>query len=172
MRRAVLAVALVLAESCGGSSTAPSPATTVPVPRPVVLGSGAYTLAVTLSTTGLPVCQNGICFSRSICANTPPSRTAVFNVDLERAGDTATVRVPGAPFPLVLSLLVAPTSVVGMISGSARDASGVLVDIAGTVTGAAASDAAVAVAGNIDGQISMPDGGCSNNGHTWSLTPR
>jgi hypothetical protein len=138
----------------------------------VVLGGGPYILAITLSTSGIPVCQNGVCRSVSLCINRPASTTASFNVDLERAEDTATVRIPGSAPSLVLNLHVAQTSVDGAIAGSARDANGILIDVSGTVTGAAPSNAAVAVAGNIDGQMSVPGGSCSNNGHVWSLTPR
>jgi hypothetical protein len=140
--------------------------------RPVVLGSGAYTLAVTLSTTGIPVCENGFCHSNSLCVNAPVSMSASFNVDLERTGDAATARIPGTGSSLVLSLQVAPSSVGGTIAGSALDANGVLIDVSGAVTGSAPADAAIAVSGNIDGQFSASGGGCSNNGHIWSLTPR
>ena len=140
--------------------------------RPVVLGSGPYTLAVTLSTTGLPVCQNGFCTSNSLCVDHPATMTTSFNADLERTGDAATVRVPGSGASLVLSLQVGQSSVGGTIAGSARDANGVLVEISGAVTGLAPNDKTIAVLGNIDGQFSVPSGSCSNNGHGWSLTPR
>jgi hypothetical protein len=172
MRRVLLAAALVLAGSCGGSPTAPALSTTVPSVRPVVLAGGAYTLAVTLSTTGMPVCQNGFCTSSSLCINNPASASASFNVDLERVGDAATVRVPGSASSLVLSLQVAQSSVDGTIAGSARDANGVMVEVSGSVTGSAPANAAIAVSGNINGQFSVAGGGCSNNGHAWSLTPR
>jgi hypothetical protein len=172
MRRVLLAAALVITGSCGGSPTAPALNTDVPSPRPVVLPAGAYTLAIRLSTTGLPVCQNGFCTSNSLCFAKPASMTASFSVDLERNGDRATVRVPGTASALVLDLQLAPTSVTGTIAGAAPDANGVPIEVSGTVTGARPLDTATAVAGNIDGQMSVPDGGCSNNGHAWSLTPR
>jgi len=150
----------------------PGPIASAPAPRAVVLNSGAYTLAVTLSTTGIPVCQNGICFAVSQCVNNPSSTTGSFNVDVERTGDAATVRVPGSATPLVLSLVVAPAAVAGTITGSALDANGVLVAVAGTVSGAAPSNAAIAVSGNIDGEMAVAGGSCSNNGHAWSLTYR
>ena len=173
MRCALLAAALLLAGSCGGSPTSPSllPGP-VPTPRAVTLESGAYTLAITFSTTGRPTCQNGICFSSSLCIGNPSNTTASFEVAVERSGDTATVRVPGSASPLILNLAVAPASVTGTISGSARDAQGVMVEASGTVTGAAPSNAAYAVAGNVDGQMSVAGGSCSNNGHAWSLAPR
>jgi hypothetical protein len=172
MRRVLLAAALVIAGSCGGSPTAPALNTEVPPLRPLVLPSGSYTLAITLSTTGLPVCHNGICSSTSLCFNNPASMTASFNVELQRAGDTATVRISGAASTLVLNLQLAQTSVTGAIAGAAPDANGVAIEVSGTITGARPLNTTTAVAGNIDGQLSVPGGGCSNNGHAWSLTPR
>jgi hypothetical protein len=170
MRGALLAVALLMAGSCGGSPAAPSPARPVPTPRAVTLESGPYTLAITFSTTGEATCQNGICVS--FCIGNPSDTTASFNAAVERSGDTATVRVPGTASPLVLNLAVTPASVTGTISGSARDAQGLMVEVSGTVTGAAPSNAAYAVSGNVDGQMSVAGGSCSNNGHSWSLASR
>ena len=172
MRRVLLAVAVALAGSCGGSPTAPLETMRLAPVRPVVLGSGPYVLAVTLSTTGIPVCQNGVCTSNSLCVNNPASASASFDVDLERTGDAATVRIPGSGSSLVLSLQVAQSSVGGTIAGSARGTNGVLVDVSGAVTGTAPDDKAIAVSGNINGEFSVAGGGCSNNGHSWSLTPR
>jgi hypothetical protein len=172
MRRALLAVALLMAISCGGSPASPSPAGPVPTPRAVTLESGPYTLVITFSRTGKETCQNGICFSTSLCIGNPSDTTASFNVAVERSGDTATVRVPGSASPLVLTLAVAPASVTGTISGSARDPQGVMVEVSGTVTGAAPSNEAYAVSGNVEGQVSVAGGSCSNNGHAWSLAPR
>jgi hypothetical protein len=173
VRRVLLATALVVAGSCGGSPVSPEqiPAT-VPIPRPVVLDSGPYTLSLTLAPAGIPVCQNGFCTSTTFCIDSPASTTTSFDVDLERSGDTAAVRVPGSASSLVLTLRVASASVTGTITGSARDAHGLLIDVAGSVSGAAPSNAAVGVSGNIDGHMSVGGGSCSNNGHAWSLTPR
>jgi hypothetical protein len=172
MRRALLAAALLLMGSCGGSPASPSSPGPLETPRPVTLGSGLYTLAITFSTTGRATCQNGICTSTSLCIGNPSATTVSFDVALERSGDTATVRVPGSAPPLVLNLALAPTSVAGTISGTARDAQGVMVEASGTVTGAAPSSAAYAVSGNVDGQMSVAGGSCSNNGHAWSLAAR
>ena len=160
-RTLLLAAALLAAGSCGGSPTAPAPS---PPARPVVLNSGPYTLAITLVTAGIT--------PPSICTNNAVETKASFNVDLERSGSAATVRVPGSASPLALSLVVAATSVTGTISGSALDAGGVSIGASGTVSGTAPSDAAMAVSGNIDGTVSIPGGFCVNNGHRWSLTPR
>ena len=172
MRRALLAAAVLLAGSCGGSPASPSSPGPASTPRAVTLESGPYTLAITLSTTGKPTCQNGICTSISLCIGSPSPATASFDVTLERSGDTATVRVPGDASPLVLQLSVAPASVTGTITGSARDAHGVMVEASGTVTGAAPTDPALALSGNVDGQMSVAGSSCSNNGHQWSLAAR
>ena len=172
MRRSLLATALVVANSCGGGSPT-SPARIDTSPRPVLLISGPYTLALTLSTTGIATCQNGFCTSTSLCIGNPTANTTSrFDVDLQRSGDEATVRVPGAGSGLALTLRVGSESVSGTISGSARDGSGSSVEASGTIIGAAPPNAAFAVAGNIDGQMSVSGGSCSNKGHAWSLTSR
>ena len=172
MRRAVLAAAVLVAASCGGSPVSPGPPGPVPTPGAVILESGPYTLAMTLSSTGRPTCQDGICTSISLCIGTPSGTTASFSVAVERSGDRATVGVPGEASSLVLALDVASASVTGTIAGSARDAQGVVVGASGTVSGAAPSNASRVVSGYMDGQLSVAGGSCSNNGHTWSLTPR
>ena len=128
----------------------------MPPVRPVVLGSGPYTLAVTLSTTGLPVCQNGFCTSNSLCVNNPTSMSTSFNVDLERTGDAATR--PRTRQRVVLVLQPADRAELGhgTIAGSARDANGVQVDVSGAVT-ESARPRRDRVSGNIDGQ-SRSDG--------------
>jgi hypothetical protein len=169
MRRPLLATALVVANSCGGGS--PASPTRIDAPRAVLLISGPYTLALTLSTSGISTCQNGFCTSTSLCIGNPTANTTLrFDVDLQRSGDEATIRMPGAGTGLALTLHVDPASVSGTISGSARDASGSSVEASGTMIGAAPSNTAIAVAGNIDGQMTVSGGSCSNNGHAWSLT--
>ena len=108
----------------------------------------------------------------SFCTDNPGETTASFTVDVERSGNAATVRVGDSASPLALSLEVGGTAVTGTISGSARDAGGTLIGASGTVSGIAPADAAIAVAGHIDGTVSTPGGFCFNNGHRWSLTPR
>jgi hypothetical protein len=171
MRSALLAAALLLAGSCGGSPTSPGSPGPVPTPREVTLDSGPYTLAIRFSTTGRSTCQNGICAATSVCSGHPSDTTASFDVAVERSGDTATVRVPGNA-SIVLNLAVAPASVTGTISGAATDAQGVRVETSGMVTGAAPSDPVYAVSGNVEGQMSVAGGSCSNNGHGWSLARR
>ena len=168
MRAALLAAGLLLGSSCGGSADLPTSAGPVPAPRVIVLDSGSYVLTVTLSTSGTATCQNGVCTSISLCAGNPSAMTAAVNVTVERVGDMATVRAEGGA-SLLLTLNMAPTFVSGTISGSARDAQGVTVVTTGTLTGAAAADPASLLSGNMDGQVSMAGGSCSNNGHTWTL---
>ena len=171
MGRALLAGAILAAASCGGSPVSPSVPAPVPPPGTVTLESGPYTLAIVFSRTGRPTCQDGFCTSMSLCIGNPSPTKSAFNVAVERSGGRATVHVPGGVSSLVLSLEIAPALVTGMISGSARDTHGVVIEASGTVSGAAPSNAPV-VSGYIDGQLAVAGGSCSNNGHTWSLTPR
>jgi hypothetical protein len=171
MRRVVIAAALVFAGSCGGSSpTSPGGATVQP--RAVSLPAGPYTLAVGLSPTGLPVCQNGVCSSTSLCVGNPVATDSQFDVTLERSGDDATARVAGSGTQLLLTLRLASASVTGSIAGGAINAAGAQIAATGVVTGAAPGDPTIAVSGNIDGQVSVSGAGCTNNGHTWSLRAR
>lgn len=171
MRRTAAVLALFLAGACGGATpTSPGPAA-IPLPRAIVLASGSYTLALSLSRTGLAVCENGICTSISLCVGTPSIATFTLTVDVERVGDEAIVRVPGAGNTLLLTLRVATESVTGTLSGSARDAGGQMVQASGSITGTA-GNGGIAVSGNIDGQMAIGNGSCSNNGHVWSLSPR
>jgi hypothetical protein len=171
MRRSVMAAALVFAGSCGGP-TPTSPAAVTTEPRVIALPAGPYALAITVSPTGIPVCQNGFCTSSTLCVGTVDTTPAQFSVTVERSGDEATVRVPGNGTQLLLSLRIASTSVTGSIAGGAADAAGLQIVASGAVTGAAPRDATIALSGNIDGQVSVSGGGCSNNGHTWSLRAR
>ena len=111
MRRVLLAAAVALAGSCGGSPTAPLDDHETRTRAAGRARQRSDALAVTLSTTGIPVCQNGVCTSNSLCVNNPASASASFDVDLERTGDAATVRIPGSGSSLVLSLQVAQISV-------------------------------------------------------------
>ncbi len=173
MRRALLLAALVsLATSCGSSTpvaptTIPPPAT----PQDVRLESGPYTLTLTFSTNGIPVCQNSICVSVQLCIGTPSATVAAYPVMVARDGDRATVSTIDAASSLNMPLQISGSTVVGTISGSARDTAGVAVTVSGVVTGAATGNT-TGVSGNIDGSMSVPGGSCSNNGHGWSLTPR
>jgi hypothetical protein len=172
MRRIAAIVALLLAGACGGSTpTSPAPVP-VSLPRPIVLASGTYTLALSVSSAGLPVCENGVCVSLSFCSGTPSSATMTWSADVERIDDRAIVRSLGAGNTLVLTLTVATESVTGTITGVARDAGGQMVAASGSVTGWAAGNAGTTVSGTIDGQMTVGGGWCSNNGHVWSLSPR
>ena len=166
-----MVAALVFAGACGGASpTAPAGVTTQT--RAVSLPAGPYTLALGLSREGIPVCQNGVCTAISLCSGNPVPTTTQIDVTIERSGDDATARAAGSGAALLLALRLTPTTVTGSISGAAIDASGSQMTATGLVTGAAPADAAIAVSGNIDGQVSVASGGCTNNGHTWSLRAR
>lgn len=170
VRRTLLAAAMLLAASCGGSPVSPSPPAPAATPGAVTLESGPYTLAIAFSATGRSVCRDGFCFTTSLCIGNPSPATASFSVAVERSGNRATVRVPDGASSLVVDLELAPALVTGTISGSARDAQGVVMEVSGTVSGAPSN--APVVSGHIDGQLSVAGGSCSNNGHTWSLSPR
>ena len=172
MRAAGLAAGLLLAASCGGSPTTPSPvAAPTPTLPAVVLDPGPYALTIALATAGTPTCQNGICVSTSLCTGDASPASAILDVTVERSAETATVRASSGGSPLTLNLTVTSAAVTGTISGSARDAHGVLIQAAGTIFGAA-TDPRYAVSGHVDGQVWVASGSCSNNGHTWSLAPR
>jgi hypothetical protein len=168
--RHVLVIAALVLMSCGGSPAAPS-APGSPVNMPVSLNAGAYTLTITLSKTGIQTCANGFCTSSSVCIGNPDTTPARFDVMVEPLGDDAKVTIDGGQS---LAILLHTTSVpaTGAISGSALDARGNTMQVTGTLSGTGSSNPGVAASGNIDGQIDTANGGCSNNGHGWSLTPR
>jgi hypothetical protein len=162
---------MLMAGACGGSPVAPNPPAPVPAPGAVPLNSGPYTLAITFSSTGRLICQDSVCTSFTVCSGTPSATSASFDVVVERSGAKATVRLPDAASSLALDLDLTPALITGAISGSARDAQGVVIAASGLVTGAA-SLATPQLSGFIQGQLSVPGGSCSNDGHTWSLVPR
>ena len=172
MRRAALAAAVIVAGSCGSSSPAapdPGPSTTT---RAVSLPAGPYTLTITPSPTGLPVCQNGVCTSASLCSGSMATGAMRLAVNAERTGDAATLRSTAPTTNLVVEFRISAATVLGTIRGSATDEGGNPVFATGEVTGAAPPDEAIAVSGNINGMISAGAGSCSNNGHQWSLSGR
>jgi hypothetical protein len=136
----------------------------------VTLSPGAYTLTITLSKTGMPTCPgNGFCTTISMCIGTPDTTPARFEVQVERMGDDAKVTMDGGQ-SLAILLHTASVPATGDISGSGRDARGRTMQVTGTLSGTGSSDPGVAASDNIDGQIDTASGGCSNNGHTWSLS--
>jgi len=166
----VLVIAALVVASCGGSPAAPTVTTAPSVILPVTLGPGAYTLTITLSPTGIPVCSNGFCTSSSLCSGTPDTTPARFDVQVDRTGDDAKVTISGGTQSLAMLLHTAPVPATGTISGSARDTRGVVIDATGLLTGSGSSNPAIAASGTIDGQVNAGGGGCSNNGHTWTLS--
>ena len=139
----------------------PGPSTT---PRALSLPVGPYTLTIAPSTSGLG--------SPSFCSGTLSTTVLRLPVNAERTGDIATLRSTSPSTNLVLEFRISGATVLGAVSGSATDDGGNGISANGEVTGAAPPDPAIAVAGNINGSISAGGGFCSNNGHTWSLSPR
>jgi hypothetical protein len=136
---------------------------------PVSLEPGSYSLTITPATSGVPTCDgNGICTSITFCIGTPSTGPARFDVQVDRIGDDAKITIGGQSLALLLHTAVVPAT--GTISGAARDARGLVVAAAGTLVGSGSSSPAIAASGTIDGQVSVDGGGCSNNGHTWSLS--
>lgn len=164
--------------ACGGHSTP-----TAPTPTPTVVlfnvVPGSYGLKIALSSSGGdPVCNAaGICTSISLCSGTPgPSSVSTFTtaVHLDRSGDAVTIRPEDSSATLRIDLRIAGSAAAGTVSGQFRDGAHQV-----SVAGGAGQPAAltgtvfdVGVAGRIDGQVETDGYGCSNNGHTWTLTPR
>jgi hypothetical protein len=101
---------------------------------------------------------------------TPDTTPARFDVQIERIGDDAKMTIGGGAQSLAMLLHTASVPANGTISGAAADSRGVVIDATGTVTGSGSSNPAIAASGTIDGQVSAGGGGCSNNGHTWTLS--
>ena len=133
--------------------------------------SGLYTLTINVSMSGNPICNgSGICASVSLCVGTPDTAPARIEVAIDRSGDEATVRAADGSQSLAMRLNTASVPATGSISGTARDARGVAVDVKGTLTGQGSTNPAIAASGSIDGDVTIGGAGCSNNGHTWTLS--
>jgi len=172
MRRVALAMAIVVSGSCGASApVAPDPGASTTT-REVSLPAGTYSLTITPSPTGLPVCQNGTCTSTSLCIGTMATTVVHLGVSAERTGDVATLRSLAPNTNLVVEFRISGPTVLATISGTEIDEGGNRISATGEVTGAAPPDVAITVSGNINGGISAGSGSCSNNGHMWSLLAR
>jgi hypothetical protein len=167
--RHVLVLAALALTSCGGGSPSAPSVIAPAVVLPVTLNSGAYTLAITLSRSGQPVCTGNFCTTISLCFGNPDTTPAQFDVHVDRMGDDAKITVDGGQ-SLAILLHTASVPASGDISGSGRDARGNTMRVAGTLSGTGSSSPGVAASGNIDGQVDTANGGCSNNGHTWTLS--
>jgi len=176
-RVAALIVPLTLF-GCGGHSL-PTVPTSPSIPLVLFnVVPGSYGLKITLSSSGDPVCNAaGICTSISVCSGTQgPSSVSSFTtaVRLDRSGDAVTIRPDDASATLRIDLRIAGSVAAGTVSGQFRDgAHQIAVASAGgqpaAMTGAVLE---AAVAGRIDGQVGTDGYSCSNDGHTWTLTPR
>ncbi len=161
---------------CGGSSTP-----TAPTPTPVVieLVSGSYALTLSMAQSGEQICNGSICASTSLCigpGGPPAVRTLTTAVRLERSGDAVSVRPEDSSATFRLDLNIVGRAVGGVASGEFRN--GTVHMSVGSGRGGQAAAAVVgnmlsaSVAGTIDGQVSIGEYGCSNNGHSWTLAPR
>lgn len=167
-------IAIVLAAGCGNSrATAPSPMTPAPA---MTLAAGSYRLMVTMATTGDPVCTGPFCTSISLCSsiNGPVAVFAPTTATLQRDGNTVLIRAEDAAATFHMNLQLAD----GMLSGTASGkyvTGGIEVFVDG---GSPGTDAVVSgtvgrasVTGKLTGSIQIGGSGCSNNGHSWTLTP-
>jgi hypothetical protein len=163
--------------ACGRNSTPTAPTSTV-----LDLLPGTYALTITMSSSGEPVCNNGLCVSVSLCGGgtgAPPSVRALTTVvRLDRSGDAITIHPEDTSASFRMDLRIAANTVSGTASGQFRDptlqlslviAAGQPGQPAAVATGTVLT---TSVAGKIDGQVGVGGYSCSNNGHTWTMVPR
>ena len=171
--------ALPWALACGGRSDSP---TAPPEPQPeqtrpsLNLTSGEYLLGIELATSGTVRCENGICISLTVCLGGSTRARTHVNVMVDRQQDEITVRALDPPGTFRMALRAAGAAVSGTASGSATGADGLRVSVSGgsngsaTVVGTAAVE--TALAGSLDGALTIGNSNCSNDGHVWTLAKR
>jgi len=138
---------------------------------PVSLSSGLYTLTINLSRTGAATCQGGgVCASISVCAGTLDTMSVSLPVRVESNGDELRVIGDQGPKPLEMLIHAATVPATGTIAGTTHDPRGIFVEASGTLTATGSANPAFAASGTLDGQVTLGGGGCSNNGHTWTLS--
>jgi hypothetical protein len=170
VRRVLIVAALVLT-SCGGSPMAPS----VRAPQAAgPLDSGLYLLMLTMATSGTS--GSSVCFSVTIGGS--PGLVAVIvptPVQVERSGDTVTVRPDDPTATFRMQLQLAGANLAGTASGQYRS-SATTVTVSGPLSAPTAEATGIvgpsSISGTLNGTVSVESMGCSNNGHSWSLTPR
>jgi hypothetical protein len=172
MRRILLAAALVVAGSCGGSPMAPS---TGAPSSPALLASGSYLLTVSMSTSGTSGLSS--CVSLTI-GGAPPAFAAVFvptPVHVERVGNSVTIAPDDPSATFRMQLQIAGAALSGTASGQYGSSATPI-----TVTGRS-SEASAAVTGTIgasfasgalEGTVGVAGWSCTNNGHSWMLGAR
>ena len=174
MRKITVIVVPLIFLACGSHTTpaAPSPAALDLVP-------GAYALTLTLSQTGDPSCTGSICTSISVCVGDSGAsavRTLATIVRLDRSGDAVTIRPDDSSASFRLDLQVSGTVVGGTAAGQFRDgALQISVEPGGGAQSSAVATGTVlatSVVGKINGDVAIGGFSCSNNGHTWTLSPR
>jgi len=176
MRRWAVLLAIAFAVGCGSrGATAPTPASDGPL---INVTSGTYRLLLNMSTTGDPVCDGLACSSVSLCAQVAGAPLiSVFTPTtamIERTGDALVVRPADSAATFRMDLLLRDGTVSGTASGR-FSTGGITVQVGnGTPGGPAVVTGTLqrnSLAGTLQGSIEVGGSGCSNNGHTWSLTP-
>jgi hypothetical protein len=164
--------------ACGGradSPTAPPQLRPEQNPASLHLNSGEYLLGIELSTSGTARCENGICVSLSLCLGGSTLARTDVRVMIDRQQDDITVRALDPPATFRMALRATGAAVSGTASGSATGTDGLHVSIGGSSGAAAvAGTAAVvtALAGTLDGALTIGASNCSNNAHVWTLAKR
>jgi hypothetical protein len=157
---------------CGGASTPAAPTST----GGLNLIDGTYRLTLSMSASGEPTCNNsGVCLAVSLCggvATAPSLRPVTTTARLERIADQITIRAEDPSSTLVFDLRLAGKALSGTASGQLRD--GALQIVVGEAHAAIATGLVLptSVTGKLEGQLSAGGYSCSNNGHTWSLSPQ
>jgi len=168
---AALIVSMTLL-GCGSASTPAAPTSAAGLN----LVDGTYRLTLSMSSSGEPTCNNnGVCLTVSLCgggANPPSLRPVITMARLERIGDQITLRAEDPSSTLVFDLRIAGNALSGTASGQLRE--GALQIVVGEGHAAIATGLVLptAVTGKLDGQLSTGGYSCSNNGHTWALSPQ
>jgi hypothetical protein len=175
--RELAALILPLAVLACGSNSTP----TAPTPTVLDVVPGSYALTITMSSSGEPVCNNGICASVSLCGGlsgaAPSVRALTAVVRLDRSEDAITIRPADGSASFRMELRIVSTVVSGIASGEIRDptlqvslriGSGQPGQSAAVATGTVMT---TSIVGKLDGQLGVGGYSCSNNGHTWTLFP-
>jgi len=171
MRR-VLAVAAVIAAGCAGTPTTPSP-----TPQSSgALASGPYQLTVSMATSG----NSGVSACVSASTGTQvPGFSAIFvpmPVHVAVSGSAAAITPDDESATFRMQIQIAGANVSGTASGQFRSR-GTTVTVTGPFSNPSAAAATGVIAptsarGSLDGTVSVEGLSCTNNGHSWSLTPR
>jgi len=161
--------------SCGGSTPVGPSGTGGPANPPVfsALPSGPYLLSVSMATSG----SGGFstCVSITIGGATPTPVTAPVSASVHVVHDGSIVIVtpddPTATFRM--DLQVSGLALAGTAAGQYQG-SGTTMTVGGGAGSAAATGTfgPSTVSGTLDGTVTAGGTSCTNNGHTWVLSPQ